>query len=74
MRRVLLDDACNRGRLKRSGAKPPVLFLEEPPAPVENRLAVLAIAEALQNVGIVRRMGYREAPVSLCDEARGAME
>lgn len=58
MRRILADDACYRGRLKRSGGQPPVPFLNEPAVLEQDRLAVLAIAEALQNLRIVRRMGY----------------
>jgi RNA polymerase sigma factor (TIGR02999 family) len=50
MRRILVDDACRRGRLKRGGGQTPDSLLEEPAAPQEDPAKVLAIDEALQKL------------------------
>ncbi|MFH0981790.1 MAG: ECF-type sigma factor [Planctomycetota bacterium] len=50
MRRILVDDACRRGRLKRGGGQTPGPLLEEPPAPQEDPANVLAIDEALHKL------------------------
>ena len=50
MRRILVDDARNRGRLKRGGDQPPAPLPDALPAPEEDLAKVLAVDEALQKL------------------------
>ena len=50
MRRILVDDARKRGRLKRGGGQAPLPLTDEPAAPERDRLTLLAIAEALEKL------------------------
>jgi len=50
MRRVLIDDARIRGRLKRGGGQTPGTLSDELPVPEEDLAKVLAIDEALQRL------------------------
>ncbi|MBU0717208.1 MAG: sigma-70 family RNA polymerase sigma factor [Planctomycetes bacterium] len=50
MRRILVDDARSRGRLKRGGGQTPGQPDEEPPATEEDPLRLLAISEALEKL------------------------
>lgn len=50
MRRILVDDARSRGRVKRGGGQKPGQLDEEPPASEENPLRLLAICEALEKL------------------------
>jgi RNA polymerase sigma factor (TIGR02999 family) len=50
MRRILVDDARSRGRLKRGGGQTPGPLLDEPPAHEEDPAVMLAIDEALQKL------------------------
>jgi RNA polymerase sigma factor (TIGR02999 family) len=50
MRRILVDDARKRGRLKRGGGQPPVPLVDEPLVPGRDLAMVLAVDEALQEL------------------------
>ena len=50
MRRILVDDAYRRGRLKRGGDRMREPLLDEPPASGDDPIRLLAISEALEKL------------------------
>ncbi|MBU0639974.1 MAG: sigma-70 family RNA polymerase sigma factor [Planctomycetes bacterium] len=50
MRRILVDDARTRGRLRRGGSQPPDALPDELPGPTEDPAKLLAIDEAMQKL------------------------
>lgn len=50
MRRILVDDARKRGRLKRGAGQAPGPLLDEVPGPEEDPVKLLAISEALEKL------------------------
>ncbi|MFH1748674.1 MAG: sigma-70 family RNA polymerase sigma factor [Planctomycetota bacterium] len=50
MRRILVDDARSRGRLKRGGGQAPKSLLDDPAAPEKDPAKLLAIHEALNQL------------------------
>ena len=59
IRRILTEEARRRAALKRGGGRPPDELLNEPAAPDEDHLRVLAVAETLGHLEQINPLGAR---------------